>query len=270
MTTSILDPTPGSSQRPSQMELPAGWHRTESMRQPGVCYLTGAARVQLVVRRRGQPGKQWYKLLHTYALSDRGHRFRPDRQIHVNRDPVRPSPAAAAICEKIRMWGRHFDFMGESRGIWIYRHNGMMGDEWAYAALAVLDVVPCVPSWPMAIPVLSSFDPIDPPASFAPLFRDSPWWAGREFLADILLTLPHWGYTRVRWVTADAHTPPEIARDKTVLYFQGPDLPTVVAQIFWEPQLPYPPFGVSTQAQPRPVPVVPKRLRIIPQVRDLG
>ena len=206
---------------------------------------------QLDVHLAGRKSQRRIRLSRRYALSGTQERFRADRQIHINQDPVRPTPREAAVYNRLRQWGQDYTFVGQTRGVWVYRHQGM-DDEWGYVALSVLDRVPTVPGIAMALPLLADVDPIDPPDALRPLFADSPWWSPREVLADLLVTVPQWGYRRVRWVTGDAQMPSQGPRDKTVLYFQGPDIPTLVAQIFWEPQLPYPPFGLSPEPKPHP------------------
>lgn len=132
-------------------------------------------------------------------------------------------------------------------------------NEWAYLALSVVETAPSVPGRTIALTPHRTFDPIDPPDALVPLFADSPWWAPREMLADLLCIAPQWGLNRVRWVTA-GHTPQQPGRDKTVLYLSGPATPTVIAQLYWEPQLPYPPYGVSPEPQAHPEPIIPRRV----------
>lgn len=177
----------------------------------------------ITVRRTRRKSTDTLTLVRLQRLSGTGHRFRPDHQIHVNRDPIRPSVVAAAVYDRITTWGKAFQYWGQTHGVWIYRVP--LDDEWSWMALSVLDSVLLPPgvTWPLSP---DAIDPCDPPELFRPLFPENRL-APRMVLADLLQQAEAWGFSRVRWVTAVTRgcAPPDPAtqpaRAKTLLYISS-------------------------------------------------
>lgn len=215
--------------------------------------------------------------------------YRPDRQIHIRTEEYRPpSREAAALYRRVLQWARRFSYHGTTNGKMVFRCS--FYDEQTYFVLSLATRHAGLPvTATLALTALpGAFDPIDPPPEAAPfVWNPHGNWGPMELTADLLHEAAFWGSSRAHLIAAaipdqqiqaarmdttcaemsglDALIlhPSVPGREKATICFEfaeHPDL-VLVAEIYHDIEVPYPPYGVPLEPQPlpkAPAPIRPK------------